>query len=334
MPIADPRYFSREHIESVKFNAPAALAEQAIHCLELVSELASSGLAFQFKGGNSLLLILDEPRRFSIDVDIATDETRERIENCLVEIVRTFGAFSRWDKRQHKTKPWIPLASYYLFYKSHYVTDDKAFIMLDVQLKRSPYHTAFKAVSSGHLYSSNAQTDLPFPASIIGDKLLTLGPSTLGIPVGKGKEAQRLKHVYDISVLMDTMPVISEIRESFSQCLDHENSLQQKTLSIATVVSDTVEYCRTVKDFALPPVVTEALAPTLKENIVGLAPFADHLFSKGYDWPTLQLDMARVAYCIAAVGSTAVADARFSTDLVAGKGNASYFWHAVQNLGV
>ena len=88
MTSATKKYFSKKNIQSNKFDASEVLAEQAVHCLELVSELVEAGLSFQFKGGNSLLLILEKPRRFSIDVDIATDETKERIEACLNAIIK------------------------------------------------------------------------------------------------------------------------------------------------------------------------------------------------------------------------------------------------------
>ena len=87
MPVASPALFTKEHIESHAFAASHALAEQAIHCLELVAELSWANLSFQFKGGNSLLVILQDPKRFSIDVDIATDETVSRIEEVLDKIV-------------------------------------------------------------------------------------------------------------------------------------------------------------------------------------------------------------------------------------------------------
>ncbi|MBD3243318.1 MAG: hypothetical protein GF331_22195, partial [Chitinivibrionales bacterium] len=106
MPLGDSRYFTREHIERQRFGTSPLLAEQAVHSLELVAELAASGLSFQFKGGNSLLLILDTPRRFSIDVDIATEEPRERIEESVGAICERYGAFTRWEPRPHKTKPW------------------------------------------------------------------------------------------------------------------------------------------------------------------------------------------------------------------------------------
>jgi len=70
-------FHEKKHREN-KFDASEALAEQAVHCLELVAELVQEGLKFQFKGGNSLLLILEKPRRFSIDVDIGDGRTARK----------------------------------------------------------------------------------------------------------------------------------------------------------------------------------------------------------------------------------------------------------------
>jgi hypothetical protein len=341
MPIADAHYFSQDHIESVKLNASTALAEQAIHCLELVAELATVGLPYQFKGGNSLLLILDAPQRFSIDVDIATDATREQIETALEQIVRRYGTFIRWEKRQHKTKPWIPLSSYYLFYQSLYVAPDQAFVMLDAQLKRSPYKTGMHTVASGDIYRSSAQVELPYPSSIIGDKLLTMGPFTMGIPLGKGKEAQRLKHVYDVSTLLKIKPKLSEVHESCIACMEHENALQQKSITLAQVVDDTVQFCATTAAYSDKPVPEENDSSVLKENVKGLDDFASHLFTKGYNWKRLQTDMSRVALCISALANDSISDAQFhdaldgklaldtkpiSSLLSASNAEASYNW--------
>jgi hypothetical protein len=301
MAIAEPKFFEKEQIESHRFGASAALAEQAVHCLELVASLAKAGLSFQFKGGNSLLLILNRPRRFSIDVDIATDEPKQRIDDVLNTIVNTGGPFILWTYRQHKTKPWIPLASYHLFYKSHFVKSEDAFIMLDAQLKRSPYPTTMKQVVCGAIYSSEVSAEIPFPASIIGDKLLTLGPRTLGIPTGKGKSAQRLKHVYDVSALLDMSPDLDMIRKSFFACLDHENSLQNKNISSDDVLKDTVEFLEYSAKSPAAPEIDSETPVILKEMIEGLSPFSGHLFDKGYSWQNLQRDCARAAACITAV---------------------------------
>jgi hypothetical protein len=307
----DPRFFTREHIERSRFNAPASLAEEAVHCLELVAELVEAGLKFQFKGGNSLLLILQEPKRFSIDVDIATDEPRERIEACLTSFTGADRIFKRWEKRQHKTKPWLPIASYYLFFVSRIKGGIESSVMLDVQLRRSPYRTAMKPIACGTLFESPLQTELPLPASIIGDKLLTLGPTTLGIPIGKGKEAQRLKHVFDISRLLATQPSLPSIRESFAACLQHENEIQDRGKSVEEIVQDTLSFCRSIAAFEIAP-SEESVSPIVGEIVRGLPAFAGHLFDEGYSWIDLQRDMARVTLCVAAIHREAITDEQFA----------------------
>lgn len=303
-------FFLPEHIGKNRFNSSAELAEQAIYCLELVRELSESDLRFQFKGGNSLLLILDEPQRFSIDVDIATDEETVSIEKILDDIVGQYGRFVRWEKRQHKTKPWIPLSSYYLFYSSAVLSGTDTSIMLDVQLHRSPYKCEKKPIVCGELYRSGTLVTLPLPASIIGDKLLTLGPETLGIPVGKGKGAQRLKHFFDVSRLLGMSPSLMDIRESFKNCLDFENRLQERELSIEEVVLDTIVSCHSVVPHSVPPGRVDG-SSVLSEHTGGLEPFAAHLFRGAYSWEDLQLDTSRAACCIAAVGSNNVSDGEF-----------------------
>jgi len=342
MPVTNSLYFTKQNIEENKFSASPALAEQAVYCLELVAELNKAGLNFQFKGGNSLLLVLEKPERFSIDVDIATDCTREDIEQCLDYIIKEYITFTKWEKRQHKTKPWIPLSSYYLFYPSLYDSSETN-IMLDAQLRRSPYRTGFKKVSSGNLYRSDIETEIPYPESIIGDKLLTLGPSTLGIPIGKGKEAQRLKHVFDIARLLRTSPKVSLIRESFNACLHHENEIQGTTIPVRAIVDDTVEFCRSVTHHDSFP-SGQQFTGVLQENVAGLEPFAKHLFRSGYNWIDLQRDTALVALCITAVGLEHLSDSDFCSMLLKNWKNsnkstilkqnpeAGYYWDCISQL--
>jgi hypothetical protein len=310
----DPRYFTADHIEKHRRSAPPALAEEAVHCLELVAELARSGLSFQFKGGNSLLLILDEPKRFSIDVDIATDAPRDTIERRLDEITGGPGIFLRWEKRRHRTKPWLPIASYYLYFRSAIKGGAEASIMLDVQLRRTPCRTSMKRIVCGELYRSDISAELPLPSSIIGDKLLTLGPETLGIPVGRGKEAQRLKHVFDVSRLLAVRPLLSEIRGSFLSCLGHENEIQERKRSAEEVVADTAAFCRSIETYdTMPP--DEGLTPVMSENVRGLPLFAGHLFDAGYSWNHLRRDMARVGACVEALGNAGLSDQEFLSQI-------------------
>ncbi|MBN2038246.1 MAG: nucleotidyl transferase AbiEii/AbiGii toxin family protein [Chitinispirillaceae bacterium] len=308
-------YFSPSHIEAHRRNAPAVLAEEAVHCLELAAELVQAGLSFQFKGGNSLLLILPEPKRFSIDLDIATDEPRETIEGCIDSLVKKHRVFVRWEKRQHKTKPWLPIASYYLYFNPQIDDRPEASIMLDVQLRRTPYKTEKKRIVCGRLYESDIEVELPLPASIIGDKLLTLGPNTLGIPVGKGKEAQRLKHAFDVARLVEIQPQISDIRESFFLCLRHENEIQERGKGAEAIIDDTLAFCRSIDPYEEMP-EDHGLSPVVSENVRGLPVFAGHLFDAGYSWTDLKRDLAVVALCVTAIRDDAMTNQEFVQSLL------------------
>ncbi len=65
-----------------------------IHALSLVEQLSSQGLDFVFKGGTSLILLLDDAGRFSIDIDIVTTAAREDIEKALAAPVNRGAALS------------------------------------------------------------------------------------------------------------------------------------------------------------------------------------------------------------------------------------------------
>lgn len=314
MPIGNATLFTREHIERVKRDTSPILAEQVVHCLELVAQLVESGLSFMFKGGNSLLLLLERPKRFSIDIDIASGEPREKIDEAVEGIVRRSGIFTRFEKRQHKTKPWLPMVSYNLFYTSHFTQPAETFIMLDVQLRLSGYAKTKVPVRCGDIYAAPAEVLVPTVGSLVGDKLLTLGPLTLGIPVGKGKAAQRLKHVCDVATLSARDPELAAVRGALDYCMKQENELQQKELTLDAVLDDTLDFLSGVAHLNVEPASSEGLPPRVAEIVDGRAPFAEHLLERNYPWAKLQEDLARDAFVFCAARS-GMGDAEFRAAL-------------------
>ena len=63
-----------------------ALLEKSIHALALLCGLGESPIPFVFKGGTSIILLLREFRRLSIDIDIVTDMPRVKYEPVLDDI--------------------------------------------------------------------------------------------------------------------------------------------------------------------------------------------------------------------------------------------------------
>lgn len=67
--------FLKNTIMILKKENPSAdlqLLEKTIGALYLLENLVNEGLEFIFKGGTSLVLLLNDLKRFSVDVDIIT----------------------------------------------------------------------------------------------------------------------------------------------------------------------------------------------------------------------------------------------------------------------
>jgi len=292
MTLAEKKFFTKKHYESIKGLSTPRLSELVVHSLELVSLLSFYGLKFRFKGGNSLFLILDKPERFSIDVDIATSEPKEKIKDIIDKIIGK-SVFKRYETREPKTKPWLPMISFNLYFNSFY--DENSFIMLDVILKESPYEGQRVKIECKEIYRSEQTVEVPTVSGIIGDKLLTIGPSTLGIPLGKNKEAQRLKHIFDISRLSKKGYEKNKVLKSFLGCFEQEKEIQNKNnININEVIEDTILFCSQtleLKDTDFTKLTPNTYAYEIAK---GFKEFKSHIFSREYNLEELKKDSQEV----------------------------------------
>lgn len=295
-------YFGRDHYEAHAGLAPPHLAELVVHCLELVAALASRELPFRFKGGNSLLILLEDPQRFSIDVDIVTTVDRDALTAHVGAVTAMSDVFTRWESRAPKTKPWLPLVSYKLFFESAYQPADAAFVMLDAVLAPPVYPGTRRPVRCGALYEAAVEVEVPTVSGLIGDKLLTIGPSTLGIPVGKNKAAQRLKHVFDVATLSRRGFDPEAVRESLRATRAQEEAIQGHSFTWDQILTDTRRFCGLPLDHAQPPAAEATTDPYLAEIASGFEEFRRHLFRAVYGWELFQADCRRVLEILDAVG--------------------------------
>ncbi|MCP9765647.1 nucleotidyl transferase AbiEii/AbiGii toxin family protein [Lacihabitans soyangensis] len=114
------------------------LIEKVIWALTLLEQLTLSGLSFTFKGGTALLRATKEPKRFSIDIDIITQQTESEILGILAKLVNNqiFIATENYSKRKHAQD--APLGHYKVFYKSQ-VDGKTEPILLDTLYTACPY---------------------------------------------------------------------------------------------------------------------------------------------------------------------------------------------------
>jgi hypothetical protein len=157
-----------------------------------------------------------------------------------------------------------------------------------------------KPVRCGQLYASSETVELPSVSGLIADKMLCIGPATTGIPLGKNKEAQRLKHVFDISTLSREPTDHAAMRAALHACLAQENKLQQSAWTWPEVARDTAKFLgeAVAHADAPPPLESIATGTYLYEIVRGFADFRKHVWRDEYTWPHLVADCQR-AHAIA-----------------------------------
>jgi len=207
-----------------KHKSDPILVEKVIRALYLLESLQRTDFKFVFKGGTALMLMLSEPKRFSIDIDIIVPDKSQEIEPYLNQLIES-SDFIEYKLNKRNTKSNIEKAHYKFYYKP--VTNSRAkneYILLDILYEESHYgeHTDEIPINSLFLLSDgeDVSVTIPLPEAILGDKLTAYAPNTTGIPYGKGKEVEIIKQLFDIGQLfdiVDDVEVISKVFDIFAK---------------------------------------------------------------------------------------------------------------------
>ena len=67
--------YTRQYIQELRSRTgdDPGMIEKTIFAFGLLEAIQSVGLPFIFKGGTALMLLLDQPKRFSTDIDIIVE---------------------------------------------------------------------------------------------------------------------------------------------------------------------------------------------------------------------------------------------------------------------
>jgi predicted nucleotidyltransferase component of viral defense system len=229
------------------------ILEKMIYALHLLERLKSNGLAFVFKGGTSLLLLLDEGHRFSIDIDIICKTDRKELELILQKVVDS-SRFTGFQLDEHRSyKPGVPTAHYKFKFDSGRKASGT--ILLDVLVEDSIYPEVIKKAVASKWIESENETVVTMPSvdSITGDKLTAFAPNTIGIPYFKGKDNQPFameicKQLFDLSKLFENIQDMEVVAASFQAFAEHEIAYRQNInpsaeLTPEMVLRDTINTC-------------------------------------------------------------------------------------------
>lgn len=246
----DPKSFTKEWIVSQREKFPKldkGILEKMIHALGLLEELRLTGFNFIFKGGTSLILLLKEPRRFSTDIDIITNESRESLEKALDLVCKgsIFMKHELEDQRSYKSTG-ILKAHYRLHFNSQFVKSGFASVLLDVVFDDHSYSDLQETdVKSDWILTKSpiSQVTTPSIDSILGDKLTAFAPNTTGIQYEKGKDMEIIKQLFDTGKLYDQISDFSKVKDAFQKTVLKELAYRQLSIGPKDVLMDTIKTC-------------------------------------------------------------------------------------------
>lgn len=295
--------FTREWIDKVRVDNPPAdptIVEKTIYAFELLSRLRMRELDFVFKGGTSLLLLLDNPRRLSIDIDITTNENRESVEEVVTQIVKE-SVFTSWQENP-RTESKIPKKHYKLFFDSVINPQHNSYILLDVLFQKNPYPKTISKILENKFIAIEEKVECIVPTvdSLIGDKLTAFAPSTIGIPFGAGKSMQIQKQLFDIGSLYLLSEDIYEIEEAFKKFVAFESGYREKSFSVENVIKDIKDTAFLITQMQLRKAVANENTTELYD---GISKLRSHLIGINYNLETAKIFASRTAFLVSSISS-------------------------------
>jgi predicted nucleotidyltransferase component of viral defense system len=276
------------------------LVEKVIQAFSLLELLQQSGIDFIFKGGTCLMLLLDEPRRLSIDIDIIVPDKTQDVEAALDKIIAT----SHFEKKkiiERKKVTDIEKQHFKLYYKPAYKTKvNQENILLDILYESNPYSAVTELEIKSpfiKIVDPPVKVKVPTVNSILGDKLTAYPPNTTGIPYLKndrGMGLQIIKQLFDIARLLEGTSSLEGVREDFDKIVKSELEYRgRNAMSSEDVLDDIIQTSLCIATRGTGG------AGDYQELLNGSRRIVSFIFSDRYNIEKATVDAAKAAYLAA-----------------------------------
>ena len=211
-----------------EYKTPYELTQRAIYALGLVEALRKVGLDFVFKGGSSMMLLFETPKRLSTDADILVSPDCDI--DSYVKKASVLFPFVSYEESIRKTSKTISKKHYKFHYKSPN-SDKIVTILLDVLFSENNYSKTLDVLLKNNFLIDDGKGPLlvrvPTPESLLGDKLTAFAPHTTGInffndDFSNDKRLEVIKQFYDVATLFDICHDFKEVRNTYLSVVKEE----------------------------------------------------------------------------------------------------------------
>ena len=214
------------------------LLEKCIRALVLLSALTRFKMPFVFKGGTSLILLMKDYRRLSIDVDIVTDVPRAEYELILKDISQGF--FFTGYEEDRRGERGLPKRAHFKFFYDSVVTNRPEYILLDVLEEKNLYpKTKIVPVRASIIeLSEEAVVTVPTLECLLGDKLTAFAPNTIGIPYHLLSCMQIIKQLFDVGEMFNAVEDMGMVVRAYEAIARAEIGYRGNKVSTQEAIED------------------------------------------------------------------------------------------------
>ena len=288
----DKRIYEIDYIRELqkKYASDPGLIERALHAFGLLEAIKSVGMPFCFKGGTSLMLIMDKPARLSTDIDILVEPGTD-VDNYIEKAGKIFPFLDK-EEDIRKGRNGIEKRHFKFTYFSP-IRKTEFYILLDVVFAQLPYaKTIQKEIKNELLLTTgeNLSVEIPTADCILGDKLTAFAPHTTGILLGNGKELEIAKQLYDTAMLFDYLSDYDLFAETYAVAAKEETAFRGANWSREDVLQDTIGACVSI-------ISRGAIKKDdYTEYLRGIKSLKNHILQPGYNTDDATWKACKVMY--------------------------------------
>jgi predicted nucleotidyltransferase component of viral defense system len=237
--------FTAENIARLreKTGADPSILERTVYAFGLLEAIQSVGMPFIFKGGTSLLIMLDDPKRLSTDIDIIVNHDTD-VDGYIEKAGKIFPFVG---VEEHKRKGANDIKKrHFRFHFTSPRTSKEINILLDVVFEDNPYIKVTEHPIRSKLLMSEGEdlmVKLPDKNCILADKLTAFAPHTTGIPFGKDKELEIIKQLFDCWTLLQEMDDYNLVANVYEKVSLLELGYRGLNIAPADCLKDTIDSC-------------------------------------------------------------------------------------------
>ena len=273
-----------------KYSSDPGLIERALYAFGLLEAIKSVGMPFCFKGGTSLMLILDKPARLSTDIDILVEPGTD-VDAYIEKAAKIFPFLAKEEDVRKGRNDIVKRHFKFTYYSP--VRRTEFYILLDVVFAHIPYaKTIQKEIQNELLLTTgeNLTVEIPTADCILGDKLTAFAPHTTGILLGSGKELEIAKQLYDIATLTDYLTDYDLFAETYEQAVKEETAFRGGKWSKEEVLRDTIDACLSI-------ISKGKIAPAdYAEYLRGIKSLRNHILLSEYNTDDATWKACKVLY--------------------------------------